>query len=171
MDSIERLWGRIETWLTIHAPDILDNLLPGVDDDDIQEIEAELGYSFPEDVRASLRLHNGTVDSFADIWRLLNIDEIAGEQQMMSHIPSFKRLHWLPLASDGCGDLLCVDIQPEPGEILGQIIHFDHESVSSWVAPSFQALLSAFVDHLEAGKYAPNALGILKSKLLLFDQD
>jgi cell wall assembly regulator SMI1 len=70
-------------WLNIHAPEVLDNFLPGVDDDDLQEIEAELGYQLPEDVRASLRLHNGTVDWFADLWRLLNIDEIAEEQRRM----------------------------------------------------------------------------------------
>ena len=59
MQTMQAIWDRIEAWLSIHAPEVLDSLLTGVDDDDIQEIEAELGYQFPEDVRASLRLHNG----------------------------------------------------------------------------------------------------------------
>lgn len=171
MHTMQAIWDRIEAWLNIHAPEVLDNLLMGVDDDDIQEIEAELGYQLPEDVRASLRLHNGTIDCFADIWRLLNIDEIAEEQRRLSLGYSVKRPYWIPLASDGCGDFLCVDVEPEPGEQLGQMIHFDHETVSSWVAPSFQALLSAFADHLEIGKYALDETGRLHSQELLFSRD
>jgi cell wall assembly regulator SMI1 len=168
---MQAIWDRIEAWLNGYAPEVLDKLLPGVDDDDLQEIEVELGYPFPEDVRASLRLHNGTVDCFADIWRLLNIDEIAVEQRRMSLGHLMKRPHWIPLASDGCGDFLCVDVKPEPGEQLGQIIHFDHETVSSWVAPSFHALLSTFADHLEMGKYALDETGRLHSQEFLFSRD
>jgi cell wall assembly regulator SMI1 len=169
MHPMQAIWDRIEARLNIHAPEVLDTLLTGVDDDDIQEIEAELGYQLPEDVRASLRLHNGTIDGFADIWRLLTIDEIAGEQKRLSLGYSMKRPYWIPLASDGCGDFLCVDV--EQGEQLGQIIHFDHETVSSWVAPSFQVLLAMFADHLEMGKYALDETGRLHSQELLFSRD
>lgn len=171
MQTMQAIWDRIEAWLSIHAPEVLDSLLTGVDDDDIQEIEAELGYQFPEDVRASLRLHNGTIDVLADIWGLLNIDEIAEVQRRLSPGNSMKRPQWIPLARDGCGDFLCVDVEPEPGEQAGQIIHYDHETVSSWVAPSFQALLSTFADHLEMGKYALDESGRLHSQELLFDRE
>ncbi|GHO78778.1 hypothetical protein KSD_65490 [Ktedonobacter sp. SOSP1-85] len=178
MYTMQTIWNRIEGWLKIYAPEALDNLLPGVDDDDIQEIEVELGYQFPEDVRASLRIHNGTIDRFADIWGLLNVDDILRQQQVQLKVLRSLQEgvvwwwypHLLPLASDGAGDLLCVDVAPELKERVGQIIQFDHETGSHWVAPSFQALLSAFVDHLESGKYALDAFGNLKSKEFLFDR-
>ncbi|GHO54544.1 hypothetical protein KSB_30190 [Ktedonobacter robiniae] len=170
MYTMQAIWGRIEAWLSNYAPELLENLLPGVDDDDIQEIEAELGYMFPEDIRASLRLHNGTIDNFADIWSLLNIDEIAEAQQRLSSENSLKRASWIPLVRDGCGDFLCVDMQSEADEPLGQIVHYDRETVSIWVASSFQALLSAFADHLEMGKYALDEIGRLHSQELLFDR-
>ena len=153
-------------------------MLPGADDDDIQEIEAELGYQFPEAVRASLRIHNGAVDCFAGIWQLLNVDDILRQYrvqlEVMHSLPKdvvwWWHPHWLPLVYDGCGDLLCVDAAPEADEPLGQIIQFDHETGSRWIAPSFQALLSNFADHLEAGKYVLNVSGNLESKEFLFEQ-
>lgn len=178
MQTMQAIWDRIEAWLTIHAPEVMDNLLPGVDEDDIRDIETELGYTFPPDVHASLLIHNGTIDRFADIWGLLNIDDILRQYQI--HLSVLHSLqedimwwwypHWLPLAYDGAGDLLCVDVAPKPGEHLGQIIEFDHEVGSDWIAPSFQALLSNFADHLEAGKYTLDASGNLKSNDYLFDQ-
>lgn len=177
MYPMQEIWSRIEAWLTAHAPDALDLLLPGADDDDIQEIEAEIGYRLPEDFRASLRIHNGTLDLFADNWGLLHLDAILWQQQVqlkvLRSLPGDTKEwwwhpHWIPFANDGAGDLLCVDVEPKPSEPLGQVIHFDHETMSQPIAPGFHVLLSTFADHLEAGKYAFDPSGILRSEQFLF---
>jgi cell wall assembly regulator SMI1 len=60
MDSIDRLWERIENWLAANAPDIARALKPGITDEEIREIEAGMGgLIFPEDVKASYRRHGG----------------------------------------------------------------------------------------------------------------
>lgn len=177
MYTIQAIWNRIEVWLNIYAPHVLDNLLPGVDNDAIQEMEAELGYQLPEDVRASLRFHNGTDHGLDGLWRLLPLDGIVREHQqqleVLHQLPEgiwWWYPHWIPLVSDGAGDFLCVDCAAESHERLGQIIEFDHETASRWIAPSFHALLSAFADHLEAGKYTLDAYGYLHSEEPLFSR-
>ena len=51
------------------------------------------------------------------------------------------------------------------------MIEFYHETYSLWIAPNFQVVLSAFADHLEAGEYALDELGSLRSDTWSFDAD
>ena len=53
------LWDRIERWLAANVPDMLEGLNPGATTQEIEETEAFLGVSFPDDVRASYLIHNG----------------------------------------------------------------------------------------------------------------
>ena len=50
---METIWNRIETWLAINAPEILDSLQPGATDQAINKAEAFLESKLPEDVKAS----------------------------------------------------------------------------------------------------------------------
>ena len=59
MDSVDAAWLRIEAWLAGHAPATLATLRPPAGLDQIEAAEAELGMSFPADVIASLRRHDG----------------------------------------------------------------------------------------------------------------
>ncbi len=184
MQEMQEIWSRIESWFQRHAPEALNNLRKGASDEDIRQLEIDLGYQLPEDVRASLRLHNGTVDTFADIWQLLSLEGMKEQYQVQIQV-----LHslqedtdeenqddeiwwwlpsWLPIAYDGSGDLLCVDVTSQTRHQFGQIMFFDHEVGSSRIAPGFHALLSKFADDLEAGKYRLDEYGRLRSKQFLF---
>jgi len=54
-----RIWERIEAWLKINAPEILNRLEPGASQAEIENTAAILGVEFPEDFKASYRIHNG----------------------------------------------------------------------------------------------------------------
>ncbi len=56
---MQDVWNRIESWLATNAPNVLSYLLPGATNEEIQQTEVALGIQFPEDVKASYRIHNG----------------------------------------------------------------------------------------------------------------
>ena len=53
------IWIRIETWLAENARSVLESLNEGATDQEIGDTEAFLGITFPEDMRALFRIHNG----------------------------------------------------------------------------------------------------------------
>ncbi len=170
---MQEIWTRIEQWLKENAPRMLMHLYNGALDQDIQQIENVLGYTFPEDVKRSLMIHNGTSSNFIGRWGFLNIETILREQKIQLEVlNSFQdeyydadsdeiqesvtwwwHSHWIPLLSDGAGNLICVEVSSTSGNQFGQLVYFDHESGSRWIAPSFRVWLSAFLHDLEHGKY------------------
>jgi cell wall assembly regulator SMI1 len=184
---MQEIWERIEAWLKTYTPQIMNNVYAGAAEEDIEQLEMKLGYQLPDDLRDSLRIHNGTASCFVDGWELLSVDRIWQEQQMQlevlhdlqeeaGEIEEGERVwwwypHWIPFASFGNGDLLCVEVDPSSGEQFGWIIEFYHEMYSLWIAPNFQAVLSAFADHLEMGEYTLDEFGGLRNKARRFDAD
>lgn len=57
---MQTIWKRIEDWLTIHAPELTSLLQPGVSEEDLRQTEALLNVTFPEEIKASYRIHNGS---------------------------------------------------------------------------------------------------------------
>lgn len=61
MASLQMIWKRIEGWFELMgASAMLDCLRPGTIDAEIQQAEAFLGILFPDEVKASYHLHNGS---------------------------------------------------------------------------------------------------------------
>ena len=60
----------------------------------------------------------------------------------------------MPVAGNGCGDLICLDLDPPAGGAVGQVIEFLHADEDRTVlAPSLGAWLEGFAAGLEAGEY------------------
>jgi cell wall assembly regulator SMI1 len=79
---MQEIWRRIEHWLAIHAPALLADLQPGASEQAIAETEGFLGITFPEDIRASFRLHDGQAGDgpwMMDGWELLSLTRICDE--------------------------------------------------------------------------------------------
>lgn len=57
--AIARLWTRIERWFARKHPSLSLNLRPGATDKQIAAAEKALKVTFPADLRASLRIHDG----------------------------------------------------------------------------------------------------------------
>ena len=56
---MREIWTRIEAWLQAHVPSGANVLSPGAAEEEIAATERFLGVSFPEDVQASFRSHDG----------------------------------------------------------------------------------------------------------------
>lgn len=170
--TIQAIWDRIEAWLKHYAPEEFSCLQPGATDQDIQEAETALGMTFPEEVRALYRLHNGgalIADPRYSFWELLCLEDIVdgwnsnrrfdhGLLAPLQPEDQVQRrnwdLHWIPLLQKNDGTMLCLDLAPGPAGQRGQIILvFWENGERPVIVASFCELLSTFADDLEAGIY------------------
>jgi|SRR5215472_5960862 len=178
---MQRIWNRIEHWLTEHAPSLLEQLRPGATDEDTQQIAPAMGTNPPEDFLASLRIHNGAPTLSIDGWQFCAIEGMLGTRQWMNELfpddEDWWPRSWLPFAYNGSADLLCVNLCPSSetrrGLREGIVLFRHYYDPAEWLAPSFQSFFSAFADHLEAGKYQVKLLNdtlYLESDALLLYQ-
>lgn len=75
--------------------------------------------------------------------------------------PVWWHAQWIPFGMDGAGNLSCLDLAPDSGGSVGQIIDWDHEcGPSRTLFSSFQQLLSTFAEQVEAGYYIDTPEGL-----------
>jgi len=183
---MDEVWMRIENYLAANHPLILDGLAPGATEDDIAKFETAVGYRLPDDVRSSLKRHNGQLhepNSWKPIggilvpygWELLSLRGMLGEWNehrsieedlgpdnvLESGNPGVRPCTFLaariPFAADSGGNSLCVDLDPDDGGTVGQIIDFDHEGdCAVRIADDYRSWLNAIADGFEAGLFPFN---------------
>jgi cell wall assembly regulator SMI1 len=56
---MEEIWKRIDSWLQANIPDIYSDLLPRATEEETNSAEALMDICFPDEVKASYRIHNG----------------------------------------------------------------------------------------------------------------
>lgn len=177
MTGIERIWHDIDSWLRANAPRVEGCLAPGASERDIALVERTLGRALPDDLRVSLRFHDGQCRGclpFLVNWELLGtarmvetwcfLDDLARREDFSTRdrdvvpVGPVRRLWWggawLPIA-DGCnGDYACADLDPASGGAYGQIVLMRHDANEREViAPDFTTYLGAFLARLEAGEF------------------
>ncbi len=182
--GVRTAWRRIDAWLAGHHPDGEDVLASGANDD---ALERCLGFGIPEMLRASLLAHDGESSDAVGILRsfvLHSSAEILADWRSMLELEAglsddentpldaiegvkFKHWHrgWLPIAADGTGNSLCVDLDPGPGGTPGQIILRDHEvGPTEVLAPDLRSLLERIAAEMEAGKIHVSSDGGLRDE-------
>jgi len=176
-DFVPALWDRIERWFADHRPKLDLQLRPGAGEDAIAAAEQELGVPFPEDFRASLRVHDGQDDACEVTWlpfaqRLGSIASLVAcwrdDRRDYDEALGKERLDWLdderrvrqvhlhpghiPFAGSAYWDYdrLLLDFVPGPEGSDGQIIARNDIHLR-FVAPNFAALLARLAAGLENG--------------------
>ncbi|TMR99786.1 SMI1/KNR4 family protein [Nonomuraea basaltis] len=184
--AVNRQWRRIEAWLKTNAPRTHRTLGKPGKAGSIAAAEAEMGLHFPDDLRASLLRHDGTVfvkdtwgfgflgDSnlsvrqIRDTWR--GLCEIDGEDDGGGELSDPRTEWWdgrmVPFGANGSGDHLVVDsVKRDVGDT-------DHEGSMSFTPGgirirSYYALLKATADALETGR----SIGYWKPKVVAGEVD
>jgi len=174
--DVPSLWRRIEQALKVKAPDVQQSLNNGATQEEIEELEAKLGIGLPEDLKESYRLHNGENDT-ADEVSLIHGDEpyvLLTIKGIFDEWKSWKGLidkgafatdesvpdkgirsnwwnsGWIPFASNGGGDSLCIDLAPTKEGTAGQVITMNHETPKrKRLAPSFAEWLAELAEKWE----------------------
>lgn len=154
-----------------------------------------MGGAFPDDVRASYRRHDGQqsdrsfggvvggvfvpggdflslariVDEWT-VWKDLldsgTFDGILSDPQ-----PGIRsdwwNPRWIPITYDGSGNHCCVDVDPAPGGMVGQIITMWHDGGErEMMAASFTDWLIQLADGYERGEwvYSEDDGGVVRSE-------
>ncbi|KVO63756.1 hypothetical protein WT66_12150 [Burkholderia stagnalis] len=163
-DTIAAAWSRLDAWRRTLPADAPEPFRGPASDEDLRALEAGLGVALPAAWRESLRLHDGQeagrTEPFAgetllsarqilvqwSIWHDLvargDLADCEGEPE-----PGIRgdwyNLKWIPLTHNGSGDHLCIDLDPDEGGRIGQVIRVWHdsperehvaESVGEWLA-------------------------------------
>ena len=182
-DAVSNSWSRIEAWLNSNAPDAAEQLQPGASDDDIASLEAAIGTVLPDDLKESLRIHNGGDESgvfpTSDPSGLdtmgfspLSAEQIASEWKTWKELIDAREFEgsttnpadgiasdwwsnsWIPIAGNGGGDFQCVDLAPTASGTVGQIIGAWHDDDERHlIASSLADYLQRIADGLENGQY------------------
>lgn len=182
---MQRLWERIELWLSRHAPDIQADLCEAATKADIQWAEEQIECEFPDSFKQSHLIHDGSDNcALLEYWDFYSLTEIvrawkaleqcaAGgfftqfdslcEGQTQGPVrPEWWNRKWVPLTGEPRGDHLCLDLDPDAGGKVGQVIRWYHDdSVREVVAPTYEGWWEQLADGLEAGAYKVDREGVL----------
>jgi cell wall assembly regulator SMI1 len=193
---MEEIWARIDAWLEVNAPKVFKTLQHGASDSQIQAVENALSIQFPEDVKASYRIHNGqalssgwyglipeaqellSLESVQVAWRAWKsmLDEEGSLEDESEPDPGIRadwwNEKWIPLTYDGNGNNYCLDLAPTKGGTIGQIIAMVHDDADrQLLSSSFRRWLEDYAAKLESGAYVfsekyPGLTGIVTLEAL-----
>lgn len=166
--ALEAVLERFENALADTSPEYLKGLAPGVSDEELDAVEAELGIALPETVRALYRWRNGDakengqyvrlrifspLKSAAATWKMLCDMEAAGEwERNGKQQPGVWCRHWFPIARWSNGFHLCIDLEGTYGGNRGQVLEvWMKDDDRQIVAPDLPTWFDVFVRALEDG--------------------
>jgi cell wall assembly regulator SMI1 len=177
---MQTLWSRLEGFFAAQGWPVA--LRPGAGEDEITRVEQALELRLPDDVRASLQIHDGEdwqrgirwlpsgmvllpSAQILESWREQQTyyarwgedqyaDEALDEGRIRNVIFHPRRI---PIAEQEgiCG--LWLDFTPGPEGVAGQVIMDLTECDFIVLAPHFRAFLSRYVELLETGIYVYDA--------------
>jgi cell wall assembly regulator SMI1 len=174
---MNQLWLRFENWLAKNAPHLLQRLNPAAKQEDIDKLETTIGRELPEDFILFYKIHNGQTtkegrEFLVNCEELLSIDNIIFEWNVWKSLldnDSFGKLTsepdegvknnwwnqlWIPFTADGCGNYVCIDLDPSTSGNFGQVMELRYDmACRNLFANSFTDYISNYVIGLETGKY------------------
>lgn len=174
--TVAETWKRIDEWLAQHAPEQAASLAKGAKADQIKQLERQLNMKLPQEFVESYAIHDGQKedcdlipDDFGTFY-LLRLKDIPKQWKVWNQLndngefaentatpdkgvaADWWNRGWIPFASDGGGDHLCIDLAPAKGGKVGQVIQMCHDqSDRKLIAPSFAAWLIQLAESLERG--------------------
>jgi cell wall assembly regulator SMI1/ankyrin repeat protein len=172
-------WKRLKKALASTNPAIKASLRKGATAPRLDEFSAALGVRLPDDVRGSYLLHDGQKaeadglfpEGFSDLdseYILLSLSGLRAEWSTWEQLTRKGELAlatanpddgvradwwnpgWIPVATNGGGDSLCIDLAPVGDGAIGQVIMIRHDSPGRpRLASSFGELLDRLASHYE----------------------
>jgi cell wall assembly regulator SMI1 len=161
----------------------LPRLSAGASTGDLAATETAMGVGLPEPLRESLAAHDGADLYIYDGKRgtplgcPMALREIVAHHRMLVDLfgdghnddvaqpPAGVRAcwwhrAWVPALAHGNGDATCIDLDPAPGGVFGQVFDWAHDAGPGVVyATDYAEVFAGFANDLEAGRYAVKVSG------------
>jgi len=142
---MKELWAELKALLADVSPDVTESLSKGAGAKSISSAQKELGFDLPNDLRDSLRVHDGQATDeilFHGEWYLLSIEKTVSDREYVG--PSLT-----PFAANGAGDFLCV-LNSEKEGALWPVVQFSHEGDrEETVYSSYRKWFESVIDDLQ----------------------
>lgn len=171
-------WARLERWLGDHLPTLADDLAPGAAVSDLDALAQRTGLALPDALRAVYREHDGqrsptpglffglrflSARDAGDEWArwadvLQSDPALTGDVEVRAHPEGAVRAvyasaSWLPVATDGAGNGLAVDLDPGPAGTRGQVVSFGTDEPTRYrLAASLADWIGWCAETCEAGR-------------------
>ncbi len=174
MSAVAHVWQQLEDWLfSVDEDEVVLNLFPGASDVALAKTTKRIRTALAPSHRELLQIHDGT-EHQRIVWgeELLAAADVAYSWDLLDdwvRTGAFNGKHatpvgpvkaawwhrsWIPLTYDGAGNYHMVDLAPEPGGTVGQVIRYLHRAPErTVVAPSLHEWLGDLVTELRAGKW------------------
>lgn len=143
------LWRRIIERGSLNSPDYEEklSLQPGASEEELEQLAHTLGVKLPQEMADFYSVHNGQdwavgtksfvrnltlspIEQIIEDWEFLN-EEFDPDEMEPDIEPEMKPLlwnpRWIPIASNGGGDHLCIDTDPSEKGTFGQMLYFYHD--------------------------------------------
>ena len=152
---------RLDALLQQHRPAYYAQLQPPVPPAEVAAFEAEFQFTLPTELRTWLGWRNGQAascfDSLVGYYSLPSLADMADTMRINCElladgdfVANWWRPGWLPFATNGSGDHLCLDLEGTFTGHSGQIIEHWHDyEARSVLYPDFTAWLAATVHTYE----------------------
>jgi cell wall assembly regulator SMI1 len=172
MSAVRLAWQRIETWLSVNAPDMLELLPAGAPLASLEALEVTLGIALPVDLRESLQCHDGSGDlwlheygcfnsvaqirqwweMFSELWGDGSNDDAAAPRGFIKAM--WWNQSWIPVTDCRNGDCAAIDLDPPSQAPSGQVFFWlNAGGPRDVLASSWTQLMQGFALDLETGKY------------------
>ncbi len=171
--EVTTLTTQVLHWLQEHGPDYVRGpYKPGATEAELAALETSLGRPCPPALAAMLRVANGdfyigeyvTLSTQAiartwDIGRQLVADGTYARFEPHYESGGVLKPGWwhpglIPVLEDSCGNQLCIDLDPGPKGVVGQMVWWEiHEGPIPHGADSLYTLLRIHWEYLSSGKY------------------
>lgn len=178
--DVQAVWTRLEHWLADHLAALANDLAPSATEADLEALADRTGLALSEDLRAVYRRHDGQQSPVPGLFfglRFLSASEAGDEWARWAELlrddpdlaadvtvdsvpegavrPVYFFESWLPVATDGAGNGLAVDLDPGPNGTPGQVITFGaDEPTRRVVAASLPDFVGWCAQTCEAGEAA-----------------
>ena len=177
--SIKDSWSRICAWMQTNAPGALDDAGSPATKEELDSAARRMNIQLHADHAEFCQLVDGAESSGVfpahDEWEdmafsPMSLEDSASAWEMLKELLEMGEFDdrspktgagisnvwwntsWIPFADNGGGDYYCIDLAPENGGSLGQIIFHSHESGEHVVlAESLRSYLAKLADDLESG--------------------
>jgi len=179
--AVNELWKEIEAWLEKNAPMVMEGLREGANAESILEMTSVFGSNIPQEYLDSLRRHNGEAE-LSDYQYLSTTSLISNASRLCERMKagefseheifdpeagiienSWWSKFWIPFAKDSGANYFCIDLNPGPNGMLGQVLR--HERLAGPVVTEFASFTDWLTDYrgkLLSGYYQVNEDGLIE---------